>query len=150
MENIILNVGLIKIWCKWIWYEICFNNLIEKYKLYEDSKISNGIKSEIGLAYLRGAGVKQDYKEEKNVSNLEDISFTSFPALKIAQLAVDDNFKEKYNNIGSFLIYYAQAVAFDINQNAACRFLTVDADIENNPTVISFYKKNGFLHINVV
>ena len=28
---------------------------------------------------------------------------------------------------------------------AACRFLTVDADIEHNAKVLDFYKKNGFL-----
>jgi hypothetical protein len=28
---------------------------------------------------------------------------------------------------------------------AACRFLTVDADIEHNASVLNFYKKNGFL-----
>jgi hypothetical protein len=27
----------------------------------------------------------------------------------------------------------------------ACRFLTVDADIEHNETVLAFYEKNGFL-----
>jgi hypothetical protein len=27
----------------------------------------------------------------------------------------------------------------------ACRFLTVDADIEHNESVLAFYQKNGFL-----
>jgi ribosomal protein S18 acetylase RimI-like enzyme len=27
----------------------------------------------------------------------------------------------------------------------ACRFLTVDADIEHNDSVLAFYQKNGFL-----
>jgi hypothetical protein len=27
----------------------------------------------------------------------------------------------------------------------ACRFLTVDADIEHNKSVLAFYEKNGFL-----
>jgi hypothetical protein len=27
----------------------------------------------------------------------------------------------------------------------ACRFLTVDADVEHNKSVLSFYEKNGFL-----
>ncbi|MDR0518309.1 MAG: hypothetical protein LBH25_14850 [Fibromonadaceae bacterium] len=30
-------------------------------------------------------------------------------------------------------------------QYMACRFLSVDADIEHNANVLNFYKKNGFL-----
>lgn len=38
--------------------------------------------------------------------------------------------------------------AVEMNKSGiACRFIIVDADIENNPTVVEFYKKIGF-HIN--
>ena len=30
-------------------------------------------------------------------------------------------------------------------QHFACRFITVDADIEHNETVLKFYEKNGFI-----
>jgi ribosomal protein S18 acetylase RimI-like enzyme len=30
-------------------------------------------------------------------------------------------------------------------QYFACRFITVDADIEHNESVIAFYRKNGFI-----
>nr|AGS52130.1 hypothetical protein [uncultured bacterium contig00034] len=34
-----------------------------------------------------------------------------------------------------------------MNDNGiACRFLTIDADIENNPNVVEFYIKNGFVY----
>jgi hypothetical protein len=49
------------------------------------------------------------------------------PALKVAKLAVDESFSKKYKGIGKD------------------RFLSVDADIEHNTSVLDFYKKNGFL-----
>ena len=43
------------------------------------------------------------------------------------------------------MIRIAIGIANDINKTgAACRFMTVDADTHNNPTVVDFYKKNGF------
>lgn len=84
-------------------------------------------------------------EDEKKISELETVPFSSFPALKIGQLATNENFKNEYCHVGSFLIDFAADVAFRINEEfAACRFLTVDADIENNPTVDCFYEKNGF------
>lgn len=83
--------------------------------------------------------------EEKEINNLTTFPFSSFSALKIAQLARAYDFQMKYKHIGSYLIDFAMSVAFEVNTNfAACRFLTVDADIENNPSITEFYKKNGF------
>ncbi|MBR6199431.1 MAG: hypothetical protein IKQ61_04085 [Spirochaetales bacterium] len=49
------------------------------------------------------------------------------------------------NTYGSFLIDFAADLAYKISINfAACRFLTVDADIDNNPDSPVFYEKNGF------
>ena len=40
----------------------------------------------------------------------------------------------------------ARAYAFKMNEiGVACRFLTVDADIEYNPDTPEFYFKNGFV-----
>jgi len=44
------------------------------------------------------------------------------------------------------MIYSACAMARECNKKyMACRFLTVDADIEHNASVLDFYRKNGFL-----
>ncbi len=84
-------------------------------------------------------------KDEKDVSSLGDIPFSTIPALKIGKLAVDINFKQKYSHIGSLMIDYARGFAFEVNDiGVACRFLTIDADIVNNPTVMKFYRINGF------
>jgi hypothetical protein len=72
--------------------------------------------------------------------------FRTIPAMKIAKLAVAQSFSEKYKGIGSFMITAAMRKAIGCyNDYCACRFLTVDADIEHDPTVTAFYTKNGFI-----
>ena len=82
---------------------------------------------------------------EKELHNL-NYPFKTIPAMKIAKLAVDNNFSQKYRGIGTFLIDSAERVAWACN-NAYCaaRFLTVDADIEHDEGVLAFYEKNGFI-----
>jgi ribosomal protein S18 acetylase RimI-like enzyme len=72
--------------------------------------------------------------------------FKTIPAMKIAKLAVSSSHQEKYRGIGSFMVISAMMFAQECNERYfACRFLTVDADIEHNETVLAFYQKNGFL-----
>jgi hypothetical protein len=82
---------------------------------------------------------------EKELHSLH-YPFKTIPAMKIAKLAVAQSFIEKYKGIGSFMINSAHLIARDCNDAyCACRFLTVDADIEHDSGVIAFYEKNGFL-----
>jgi ribosomal protein S18 acetylase RimI-like enzyme len=72
--------------------------------------------------------------------------FKTIPAMKIAKLAVSHEFSGKYKGIGSFMISSARTIARKCNNYyCACRFLTVDADIEHNEGVRTFYEKNGFI-----
>jgi hypothetical protein len=72
--------------------------------------------------------------------------FKMIPALKVAKLAVDKSFSEKYKGIGTCMIDFAASMARSCDKiHAACRFLSVDADIEHNTSILDFYKKNGFL-----
>jgi ribosomal protein S18 acetylase RimI-like enzyme len=72
--------------------------------------------------------------------------FKTIPTMKIAKLAVDGGFSEKYKGIGSFMINTAMGMAFDCYEDyCAARFLTVDADIEHDSGVLAFYEKNGFI-----
>lgn len=82
---------------------------------------------------------------EKELHNL-NYPFRTIPAMKIAKLAVDYNFSEKYKGIGSFMIETAAGKALVCNEDhCAARFLTVDADIEHDEGVLAFYEKNGFI-----
>jgi len=72
--------------------------------------------------------------------------FKMIPSIKIAKLAVDESFLRKYKGIGTYMIEFAESrTRFCDEIHAACRFLTVDADIEHNAKILDFYKKNGFL-----
>ena len=82
---------------------------------------------------------------EKELHNL-NYPFKTIPAMKIAKLAVDRGFSEKYKGIGSFMIGVAGEKAILCNEDyCAARFLTVDADIEHDTGVLAFYEKNGFI-----
>ena len=83
--------------------------------------------------------------DEKELHGL-NYPFKTIPAMKIAKLAVDENFAGKYRGIGSFMIKTAENLASRLNDDyCAARFLTVDADIEHNKGVLTFYEKNGFI-----
>jgi len=82
---------------------------------------------------------------EKELHQL-NYPFRTIPAMKIAKLAVDQTFSEKFKGIGTFMINTAESFAETCNSTyCACRFLTVDADIEHDEGVIAFYEKNGFI-----
>jgi ribosomal protein S18 acetylase RimI-like enzyme len=82
---------------------------------------------------------------EKELHNL-DYPFKTIPAMKIAKLAVSDTFQKRYKGIGTLMIEMVAHIATACNsQYFACRFITVDADIEHNESVMDFYKKNGFV-----
>jgi ribosomal protein S18 acetylase RimI-like enzyme len=82
---------------------------------------------------------------EKEIHNL-NYPFKTIPAMKIAKLAVSHQAQSKYKGLGTYMINSALAIARTCNRQLfACRFLTVDADIEHNGTVIEFYQKNGFV-----
>lgn len=73
--------------------------------------------------------------------------FQTIPAMKIAKLAVDRQFKGKYNHVGTFMIDIAESIAVESNNKGmACRFITVDADVEHDENVCDFYQKNGFIN----
>jgi hypothetical protein len=85
---------------------------------------------------------------EKELHDL-NYPFKTIPAMKIAKLAVAKEFKDAYKGIGAFMIDSAELLALDCNRDyCACRFLTVDADIEHNEGVRAFYEKNGFIPNN--
>lgn len=87
-------------------------------------------------------------REEKEGHDITVVPYSSSPALKIGKLAVNKELSDivKRKGYGSFMLELARAFAFDMNKmGVACRFLTVDADIEYNPDTPLFYKKNGFV-----
>ena len=131
---------------------------IEEYNDYLSHEASRSQKDQMALTWLlceRSTGAIAAYMSliadaiklsatEKELHQL-DYPFKTVPAMKIAKLAVSAPFQEKYRGVGSLMVEMAIQIAESCNeQHFACRFITVDADIEHNETVIKFYTKNGF------
>ena len=86
--------------------------------------------------------------DEKEIHDIAKVPYASIPALKIGKLAVNKLLSKEASRkgYGSFMLEMARAFAFGMNElGIACRFLTVDADIEYNSHAPEFYYKNGFV-----
>lgn len=84
---------------------------------------------------------------EKSDSKLDDVAYRSLPAIKVGKLAINKSLSEevKRKGYGSFALDIANTYAFEaLEIGIACRFLTVDADIEYDKNTPEFYLKNGF------
>lgn len=84
---------------------------------------------------------------EKGESRLKCVPFHSLPAVKVGKLAINRKLSNQAarKGYGSFALDIANTYAFEVYRNGvACRFLTVDADVEYNPSTFKFYEKNGF------
>jgi hypothetical protein len=136
-----------------------FNCSIQEYNDYlinEAIKAQNELIAVTWVLYERKSGVLAAYMSlindaiklnatEKELHHL-DYPFKTIPAMKIAKLAVSKVFREQYRGIGSYMLYLAYGFACDTNEkHSACRFLTLDADIEHDPNVTTFYTKNSFI-----
>lgn len=101
------------------------------------------------LAYLTlSADSIKLTNEEKDLHNISKVPYASIPALKVGKLAINKEVSKevKRKGYGSFMLDMARAFAFAMNETGiACRFITVDADIEYDPNTPYFYKKNGFV-----
>jgi hypothetical protein len=130
-------------------YNIFLNNEAQNYENLNISRTHLLVDTRNGgiLAYMSiVADSVQLSKSEKTLVKLGLIPFSTFPAMKIGKLAVDYHAKQKYSGIGSLMIRLARGFSSDLNDNGiACRFLTIDADVEHNPKVTEFYTKNGFV-----
>ena len=85
---------------------------------------------------------------EKDENNLSEVSFMSLPAMKLGKLAINKTLsdKAKRKGYGSFVLDIVNTYAYEIIEcGVACRFVTVDADIEYDTDTPIFYKKNGFV-----
>jgi len=136
-----------------------FHCQIEEYNNYFFKEAIKSQKDQMALTWIlreRSSGSIAAYMSliadaiklsttEKELHQL-DYPFRTIPAMKIAKLAVSTHFQKKYRGIGSLMVEMAIQIAESCNeQHFACRFITVDADIEHNETVINFYIKNGFI-----
>ena len=131
-----------------------YNDFLSVAKFFDDSNISKTFllihqKTNELLAYMTlSTDSIRLTTDEKKMHNLEKVPYAAVPALKIGKLAVNRcvSTAVKRKGYGSFLISIASAFVEKMNElGVACRFLTVDADIEYNADTPKFYEKNGFV-----
>lgn len=131
-----------------------YNTFLEIAEKFYDLNVSKTFillhkKTDEILAYMTlSADSIKLTEEEKEVHDIEEVPYVSIPALKVGKLAVNKEVSEavRRKGYGSFLLEVARAFAFEMNElGVACRFLTVDADIEYDTDTPIFYEKNGFV-----
>ena len=87
--------------------------------------------------------------DEKSEVDLDNVQFMSLPAIKVGKLAINKALSDaaKQKGYGSLALEIANTFAFEVLEaGVACRFLTVDADIEYDKNTPLFYEKNGFTY----
>lgn len=114
---------------------------ISKTRLLVDKKTG----SLIGYMSLNSDTIRLE-DSEKKLNDLEKVPFKSIPALKIGKLATSKDPKYRGKGYGTFLIEIAHLVADNLNKTGvACRFITVDADVQYNEETDKYYKYHGFV-----
>ena len=76
-------------------------------------------------------------KEEVRKDGRIEVPYKEYPAIKIARLAVDEQYERK--GVGRFLLLAAVGKALKISDEVGCRFITVDSKQDS----IEFYEKRG-------
>lgn len=131
-----------------------YNDFLYTARVFDEMNISKTFllihkKTKELLAYMTlSADSIKLTKDEKDLHSLTKVPYAAVPALKVGKLAVNKEVSEnaKRKGYGSFLLNIACAYAIDMNEmGVACRFITVDADIEYNENTPQFYIKNGFV-----
>jgi GNAT superfamily N-acetyltransferase len=75
---------------------------------------------------------------------IEGYEYGKYPAIKIARLAVQKEFRGR--NIGTSLLYWALGKAYEVSKNVGCRYITVNAKRES----IDFYAVKSKLKFKIV
>lgn len=131
-----------------------YNDFLKVARIFFDLNISRTFllihkKTNELLAYMTlSADSIKLTPNEKEIHDIAKVPYASIPALKVGKLAVNKEASKEVirKGYGSFLLEMARAYAFKMNEiGVACRFITVDADIEYNPDTPDFYIKNGFI-----
>ncbi len=88
-----------------------------------------------------------DNNKEKFIERISSLlpvgknKFTSYPAVKIGRLAVDNEYKGQ--NIGKEILNFTKGL-FVNNNRTGCKFITVDA----YKASLKFYEKNDFIYLS--
>ena len=82
--------------------------------------------------------LRSQHDETRTLALASDVLI---PAIKVARLAVAENYRARHAGSGRALIRFAYAVALDVSDRIGCRVLTADA----YPTAVGFYERLGIV-----
>ena len=95
----------------------------------------------VGYFTLANDSLPLATSEQGELGLLEEVQLSSFPAVKIGRLAVAEDLQGQ--GIGEQLMALVHGEIHDSASLSAARIVIVDAD--NDPRVIAFYRKLGYL-----
>lgn len=111
----------------------------------EDNDLIGYISLSTDMINLTGG----ERKKAGKLSGSSQLPFKAISAIKVGKLAISKKEKYRKKKYGAFLLAFATVVAQDINDmGCACRFVTVDADIEHKKNTHEYYIKYGFTKNN--
>lgn len=96
-------------------------------------------KTILGFFSLSADALQLTKSEVMDLGFDRQVPIVYFPAVKLTKLAI--NLIHANQGLGSFLLAQIDSIVFDFP--VATRFITVDA--VNQPEIIRFYEKNGFV-----
>lgn len=109
----------------------------------EEATIKDGVPPIAVISFCNDALLKHSFKRSEWEKIVKDVPFPkryrSIPAVKIARLGVHQEYQRK--GVGTALLNLTK-ILFVTNNRTGCRFLTVDAYI--NERALGLYKKNHF------
>lgn len=111
----------------------------------EDNDLIGYISLSADIINLTGG----ERRRSGQLSGEKQLPFKAISALKVGKLAISKKDKYRKKKYGAFLLAFATSTAQDINDaGCACRFVTVDADIEHREETEQYYIKYGFIRNN--
>ena len=122
--------------------------LLEEIGVTRTFLVLHNVTNELIGYYSLSADTVRLTIDEKIGTDLESVDFMALPALKLGKLAINKSLSEEAQRrgYGSFILDIVNTYAYEMLDNGvACRFVTVDADIEYYEDTPEFYKKNGFV-----
>lgn len=109
------------------------NSIARTYGLFDSNE------KIIGYITLVCSEVVVDNKENNICVDNKLPKLTSYPAIKIARLAIDRRYQGK--GLGNYMVSFSIALAKDmVMPHVGCRFVVVDS----KKTAVNFYERLGF------
>lgn len=96
----------------------------------------------VGYFTLSNDAIPLQTSESFDLGIEQEVRLSSFPAVKIGRMAVLSQLQGE--GVGSALMKLIVGEVLDSDYLSSARLLVVDAD--NDPNVIRFYEKNGFVN----